>query len=588
MNFMKKIAIIFEDLCYVFDFFKTPFNFHFSMKRRLISNKLGTLLSLLIIIYLIREIFYSDMIQKTNPSVLNQKDFGPTRPTIFLNKSNFEFVIGLFDTNLTNFDIDSSELKIVVTQNTIRFSDINNTLLKTSSEKIIELKNCTADDYHITHSKNLYSAIKCLNNFELITSGYVDQMEYSYFMINLYLCNNETSEIVCKPKEEILQKLKDKFFGIHYIDYNINYNNFSDPIVYTSQAEYIALDIYYKKITSIFLTKFNFLDDYDIFDSTPHKYEGFFRSFTESSFTINDETSENQLVARFYFASSQELQVNMRTYQKLNQLLSNIGGSASLFISIGFILMNFINDWTLRVKLFKKLYHLEEKIDELDQKNNENACKTEKIIENIDLKEKQKNNENNKILKNINKTKFFKFEMKQLKPDSFVLERYSLKEEIQKEKITNHKKKRKKISLWKHVIFKIKFFFGFKLNENNEIYRIIDKGYNNIVNGGFIYKKLQELEFLKKMILSEKEIILLNYLKSPKLEFTVSNISQNFLKNRYFGLYPINFMDEQLKKYDNADNLEKLFQEWVHESQVFKLNRSLRKKLMDIFSQHIK
>lgn len=565
MNLLKKFIIFFEDLCYALDFFKTPFNFHFSMKRRLISNKIGTLLSILIVIYLMREIFLSDMIQKTNPLVLNEKDFGPTRPKIFLNKSNFEFAVGLFDSNLTNYDIDDSEFKIVAIQYTINFSEINNTLIRNSTENIIELKNCTIDDYHISHSKNLYTGARCLNNFELQTNGYVDQIEYSYFMISIYLCNNGTSEVLCKPKEEIMEKVKFKFFGIHYVDYNLNYNNFTNPIAYTPQVEFVSLDVYYKKLTNIYLTKFKFLDDYDIFSARPIKYEGFVRSSVENSFIINEELNENIPLASFVFASSQELQVNMRTYQKLNQLLSNIGGSASLFISIGFIFMSFINDWTLRVNLFKQLYNIEEEnCNKINKQKDENLGKNE----NIDEKKKKKIEETQN-LKNKNYSEFYKFQMKEPKPDSFVLERYSLQDKIQnKEKKANHKRKRKKICFLKHIIYKIKYFLGFKLNENNEIYKIMDHGYNNIINAGFVYGKLQELEMLKKIILNEKEIILLKYLKRPKIEFNFREMSQNLFKNNSFGLYPINFIDEKLKKYDNYENLEKLFQEWANEDMI--------------------
>lgn len=579
MNFFQKIFFFLDDLCYALDFFKSPFTFHFSRKRRLISHKFGSLLSIFIIIYLLNEIFFSDMIQKTNPSIIVQKVFGAIRPKINYNSSNFEAAIGLFDFNLTNYQIDNSEFEIKATQIKINYSEANKKLEKITNTTNLDLKICTDKEVYVSHSKIIYTEMKCLYDFELETNGYVNEIETSYFKFDFYICNNATSKTICKPKEKILEKVRNKYFDLHYIDYNINYNNFSHPIVFTPQSEFLALDSNYKKSTYIHLNKFEFFDDYDIIGSNPHISKGFTRNSIFNDFSLN-EGNFTESIASFIIMSAQETQQNIRNYQKLPQLLANIGGSASFFISIGFILMSFFHEWSLRVSLFKNLYQLERSDKENSEQNNENKKNygfNEDNSNDNALKNKGSKEEN----QNFNEiSNFYKVEMKNLKADSFVLEKYSLDEEF-----TKKNKQKKKLSLWKHIIFKLKFALGLKLNENNQIYQMIEQGYNNIINGSFIFEKLQELECMKKIIFSEKEIILMKSLKFPKLDLEIKKLSQNILKDNYFGLYPINFIDEKLKIYDDY-TFAKLFQEWKFEKEETSNHLSVVRKLSLILSAY--
>lgn len=519
------------------------------------------------------------MLQKTDPSVLIQKDFGGLRPKIQLNSSNFEIAVGLFDLNVNNYSIDSTEFEIVATQTKIAYSKVNGVPKQNENNTIFEFRKCNSQSFPFSGIQGILPEMKCLNDFQLETNGFVNELEFSAFKIDLFMCNNLTSkQKTCKPKEEILNKMQNKILGLHFIDYNINYNNFSQPILFTTQAEWIALDQKYTKTKAIFFTKFLFVDDFEMIGSKPRITESFFKNGVSADFVSNENQDPNQPLASFFFYSNPELQKNCRSYQKLTQLLANIGGSANFFISIGFVFIGFINDWTMRSSLFAKLYCLEQK----NSKENEekaNNCGEKTCVKKEETKEIKTNF--------IENSQFQKIEMKELKPDSFVLEKYSVEEELRNIKQNTKKKKNNILSIWRHIAFKIKYYLGFKLNENNEIYHKLDNGYHNIINGNFLFKKLQELECIKKIFLSEKEIILLKNVKSPLLEFELNKLSQNSLKRNHFGLYPLHLFDEKLKKYDNY-NLGKLFKEWEGENEVLEKkgerDDNLRKKLSFIMS----
>lgn len=351
MVFLSTFREFLENVCYTLNFFKMPFTLHFSAKRRLISNKLGTILSVVILLYLSYEIVNSNMYEKANPAIINQKIFPSTRPKIKYNKSNFEFCFGLFDQNMTNQTIDETIYEISLTQvkRTIEFNDSLN--ISTLASKKIEYKNfhlSNASDLSLSKFNPIYSQMLCLDNIDLETLGFVNEQEFSFFKLELKFCNEQTNGKTCQSKEKMLENIKDKSLGIHFIDNNLNFNNFSDPIAFTAQAPYINLDPWYRKEISMFLSEFELLDDYNIFKKDPEKTKGFTKISTSNEFVYhNDGNFTNEVIARFLFYSSQEAFQHMRTYQKLSELLSNIGGSASLFISIGFIFMNVINEWTL-------------------------------------------------------------------------------------------------------------------------------------------------------------------------------------------------------------------------------------------------
>ena len=359
-NMIKdKIFEIFETLSYALDFFKSPFNFYFSKDKKLISSKFGSLISSLILIYLINEIFNSNMYQKTNPSIITQKSFDTIRPNIQLNSQNFELAIGLYDENLTNYFIDSSLYNVQIIQGSRTFlwnktiSQVQNVIWnKTNFNYHI----CNQNDFNLTGEKISYPNPLCLDNLNFQLEGYVNEIILSYFEIDFSFCNNETSNVTCKSQQYMENELKGKIFGVYFSDYNINYQIFLQPIITTPETVYLWTDSTYFKTLNVFLKKFEFYDDFSYFVSNPQKLEGFSLDTVTSDFVLRENDDP---IAKICFFSSQELDQNTRRYQKLTELFANIGGAASLLITIGFIFVNFFTNWTLRVNFFDNLYELQ-------------------------------------------------------------------------------------------------------------------------------------------------------------------------------------------------------------------------------------
>ena len=543
----KKLFDFFEIICYSVDFFKSPFTFYFSKDNRFISSKFGTFISIIIIIYLINEIFNSNMYQKTNPAVITQNKYSNIRPRIELNNTNFEFSAGLFSANLTNFKIDPSFYDVKIYQNSRRFiMDQNFTKVENISwiRTNFTYHECKNSDYNLTKGVSIYPHMVCLDNdINWQLEGYVNEYFLSYFIIEIGFCNNKTFNGACKSPTEIENDLKGKFFGVYFSDWNIMYQDFSHPLFNTPQAEYFQLDKDYFKQTNIFLKKFEFYDDSSSYGSNPTKHEGFSKDLTTTDFSRR----ESDMLGQIYFFSSQALQQNTRRYQKITEVFATIGGSASLLISIGFIFVNISLTWNLRVNFLKNLYDMQIPLTKNKQiavdidKSIGISISEKRFIRTEERKQKEETEQKNCLTNKI--------ETKAIKEDSFILENYS-KGDLNQEEVAT---KKTEISFFHHVKFKIKQALGFKLSKSDMIYKILDNGFKNNITGNFLFKKMQEFDCLKKTMLDSKEIALFNMIEKPKLYIDADKLLLN-LENESFGLFPIVAFDERKKKF-NVDLL---------------------------------
>ena len=463
--FIKKIEHLFEFFCYTGDFFKSPLSFNYSEKQHLVSTKFGTLLSLLILSYLISIFFNSNMYLKTNPTVLTQMLYYKYSPEIKLDKTNFEIAVGIFDPNMINYEIDPLMFEIKIFQ-IYKFNHQNNTYF--INKELKPFHNCTNADFPLTSLPLLYKYLVCLDNFSLDLKGNVIEPNISYFTLELHICNNLTNTYHCKSMDVIENFINGKMFGIQFSDYNINFNDFENPLIATHQNHILWIDVRSSKIMEIHLRKLEFIDDNNYIGSNLNKTEQYTTDTFSSDFTTVESIDPDTPLAYYYFFANQNIQESKRTYQKLTDLLANIGGTASLLVSIGFLFINLFNNWEMRVKFFANLY-------DLNKNNNDNNFHSKKVKTsneiitkkenvNIDIEISQTNNHSIMISR--------KHESKVLKEDSFVLEQYSV------EKLEKNYKKKKKISLnfiW-YFIFRIKRFFGIKFNESENTINFIDEG----------------------------------------------------------------------------------------------------------------
>ena len=425
------MANLLRTLLYEVDLFKSPFFFHLEGSKNKISTNFGSFFSLFIFGILLYKFCQSDMVLKTNPSVISQTQGLTNRPNITLSSSNFQLYFGVFNTSGVSFPIDPSIFYVQVIQT--RYINHYQTLINSSRETIMQSINYQKCGNFI----NGY----CINQ-SLEVSGYVDGNNTSFFLLRLKICNNNTFENKCKTSQEITDFFSDKTFSVTYNDNNFNFNNYEDPIQSFGHTDFIFTDTKMAKSLKIYLKVAELNDDDQFFMSNQKKNSTYMRDYIETDFILSNAMNLSGNIAEIYFFSSQNLLVNSRIYQKIDQVFANLSGVANFLIIIFFFFVKIEHSFNFKKHVILNLYDNDIAI---------NSYPTDEESSQKKLFDKTKQNppssniinfEISKTLREINNQKinFLKIPPMNEK-DTFILENYS-KDNLQKDmrKSTNQEK----------------------------------------------------------------------------------------------------------------------------------------------------
>ena len=125
-------------------------------------------------------------------------------------------------------------------------------------KKTISLHPCTNEDMPQNRSDvffilNLHNAF-CLDEKEFKMQGHWDEVNVFYAIAELYPCENQTSNGICKSQAEIDEFLsKKKFFGIIFHDAYLDLKDYESPMKIKYHIESASIDPLYTKRTKIYI-----------------------------------------------------------------------------------------------------------------------------------------------------------------------------------------------------------------------------------------------------------------------------------------------------------------------------------------------
>ena len=157
-------------ISYELDLFKLDFHFQFSKGKSKFSSFLGTFFSLFVFGILFFFFAQSDMIQRTNPSVISQTIPKISSPQLKVNQSNFNIIFGIADQNLTSYHFDDSLVNVKIFG--IKFIESSNKMKNNVLYSEFDYHPCSEKDmehnyFGLTGFKDSY----CLSNFEWEIEG---------------------------------------------------------------------------------------------------------------------------------------------------------------------------------------------------------------------------------------------------------------------------------------------------------------------------------------------------------------------------------------------------------------------------------
>ena len=395
-----------------YDIYSKQIGFFFNKNDRIGTN-FGLVLTIIyIFVSLLLLIIYSFYtIKRINMKVYDSTTYPQDIPSLNISPKTLYFAFGLKDPKTSNRFIDES-----IYYPTLLFFDtmkVNGEFITTKRVEL-DYEPCKEEKFgeeynHLISSGDLSNSY-CLKDFNLTLLGGYRFNRFSYLRIILYPCVNKTeNNNHCKPQDIIDYYLKGGYFSMIAKDIELNPDNFSEPVIYTLQNLYTTIDksiykdyIIYYGITEV---KTDIGLFYQILETK--KFLQFRKDVQFFYFRNESEYYEGKAICSIDFRLDELIYTQKRTYSKLHENFSVIGGYMHLASTIFTMLSFFANRIIPELKILNGIfnYNLKEKklilkvrsIKDLDLKNSSRYLYFPPLSS-----KKQESEANNKTQSNIN------------------------------------------------------------------------------------------------------------------------------------------------------------------------------------------
>ena len=334
-------------------------------------------------------------------------------PIIDLNSSSLYFAFGLEDPqSMSRFINDSIYMPKIVFVDKAKINDE----LVTVYQENLEFERCNVNNFgenyqHLFLEGELNNSY-CLKNFNLTLAGGMKYERFSYIRIRIYPCVNTTeNNNSCSPQEDIDRYMSNGYFSIIFKDIGLNPSNYTYPTIPTLQDLYTTIDkrIYKNYILNLGITEIHtdkglFSEGLDV-----EKYLQFRKELQTFTFRNEEEYYSGKSVIIVQLKLEDNIIIQNRSYTKIPELFSTIGGYMQLMNTAFILLTLFSNKFSLELKIlnsifkfnlkkkkkiimkFQKLNDLDEFIYPDPQSPISNLKKTTNIIQAPEFDNKSKN-----------------------------------------------------------------------------------------------------------------------------------------------------------------------------------------------------
>lgn len=391
-----------------FDLFSFPITLTIDKKTKS-STILGKVMTLFIFAFLFYTFMKSDMILKQNPAVLSQDLKKLPRSPLTFSKNNFTLAVGVADIN-NIFLVDPQMFRFIFTQ--YRLNNQN------GSQKITEyeMKLCTPEDFKERpdeFNRLGLNGTYCVSDDILELRGYWDEDIIYYYTIDFSLCSNSSSNNTCKRMEDIEKLLKVRFIDVYFTNNNFDFANYENPIKSEMKMYYYALDLKLRKEISYFIKNSKISTDDGFIFGNHNTLSSYQHGSIEVDLFSSDNTANNDIKQTYIFYLSDLENITTRRYQTFQQLLAQMGGIVHFLMVFGYFLAKIENRYNL-LKLFSNEMFIFQRINKKPTKKNSLPMKMKPNLLNS---QRQPNLQKETILISTDTEKIDKFVLESKKPN---------------------------------------------------------------------------------------------------------------------------------------------------------------------------
>ena len=350
------------------DILKTPTSLQIDGNEKN-STFFSQFFSMGIIAFLLYTIIQSDLVKKTNPIQTNQTYEPNIRPQSNLTREMMTLAFALVD----GFDNRVYELDPTMFTYTVNNTFITNTPTGSLYNRVnMPIERCTDNDFSKFPEKveelNMKGAFCMKGNWEIELKGYFDEKILNYLQIFLLKCvNSTTSNVICKTPEEINNFFNYKIFRVYIEQKSIDLNNYTAPIQGKMKTYFGGVEIGKMKVKRLFIRKATVDVDRGWISSQNEKIVTYTHGKTED----DDALDPFRLFLFILYASEEEQNFAIR-YQKLPDLLAQLGGILSTLIAIFAIFVKIHYQYLLDRNLLSHTYFFIPDSHNLENQTNNN------------------------------------------------------------------------------------------------------------------------------------------------------------------------------------------------------------------------
>ena len=386
------------------------------------------LTALYIIASIVLFIYYLILtIERKEIRVYDSSLYAQEMPYININKNSFYFAFGLEDPVTLNRFVNETIYKAeVVFIDRVKKNGEFETIVKDE----LPLEKCNVENFGKNYQhlflegelKNSY----CLKDFDynLTFAGGFKYERMSYLRIKIYPCKNSSeNNNHCQPQEIIDHFLTSGYFSILLKDIGLNPSNYSDPIIPTLQDLYTTID---RRLYKNYILNFGLAEiqtDTGLIEQNiqKNKYIQFRKDVQTFSFRDESDYLAGNEICLIQIRLDDNILVQKRTYTKISEILSLIGGYMQLMNTVFLLISMLVNKIDSELKIINSIFNFNLKknkiilkyqsLQSLNTMNIPKSAKniiysTKKTVKDMKTIESENNKSNyNLILKNNNNSK---------------------------------------------------------------------------------------------------------------------------------------------------------------------------------------
>ncbi|CAD8177416.1 unnamed protein product [Paramecium pentaurelia] len=532
--------------------------------------------------------------QRNNPTSLTTEVYHAQPEQFKFNEQNFTLTFAIQSPNYATY-IDESVYVVEAQITTKTTKIVDNQKVDEWTSQDLPLTSCTPELIRQVELSEYFSHLNLPTNYcidwnkinEINIEGTFDSSAYSFILFQFKMCNEQTKKTKeCKPRDEIKQLLEQNYFSLQMSSYVIDVKNEEQPFIskgediFTTISSKIFKEIsFYMQPITVFTDLGLITEDYQIQKTLRYKRHTEMIDLNESDLIMNVVIRLDQIEQQYY-----------RSYTKIQIILSQMGGLWQVFFTIAFLIQKPINMLSYYVRILNSLFEFEQEKKKKTTIQRDEEQNQEGQQELMTRKQLQSTREGlfvenkKKAFQRLQSIKIKKKQMEVI--DSLVVDPQS-KEEA-KQQLTKaisfsikqyFQSIQKKLKMkWTDYLYFISCFVNSKNYKSLQIEYSVKKIIKQM-DILYIMKKLQEIDKLKMILLTESQIKVFDYLQKPTIPLDPNSKQFNINQHYYSILKP---MKSDFQRAVDAQNAFKEIVENLDNPINVRLLNSIDKTIVDL------